>query len=45
MRRRKKPDWLVVLFVAIGLGVVVTGYAFDMGNTSRTVSAASITAN
>jgi hypothetical protein len=39
MRRRKKPDWLMVLFVAIGLGVVVTGYAFDMGNSSRTVSA------
>jgi hypothetical protein len=42
MSRRRKPDLLMVLFIAIGLGVVVTGYAFDMGSSARNVSAATI---
>lgn len=39
MRRRRKPDLMMLLFVAIGLGVVVSGYAFDLGNQDRVVEA------
>lgn len=37
MRRKKtKPDLLLLLFVLIGLGVFVSGYALDMsGQTAR----------
>ncbi|MGD8743806.1 MAG: hypothetical protein PVH46_10325 [Granulosicoccaceae bacterium] len=39
MRRKRKPDLMMLLFVAIGLGVVVSGYAFDLGNQDRVVEA------
>lgn len=29
--RRRKPDLLLLMTVVIGLGVVVSGYALDMG--------------
>ena len=29
--RRRKPDLIILLAIMIGLGVVVTGYALDMG--------------
>jgi|GEM_PF-4395199 len=29
--RRKKPDLLLLITVVIGLGVVVSSYALDMG--------------
>lgn len=33
MRRKKtKPDLLLLLFVLIGLGVFVSGYALDMSD-------------
>ncbi len=30
MKRRKKPDLMMLLVIVIGLGVFVTAYAFDM---------------
>lgn len=30
--RRRKPDLLLLMTVLIGLGVVVSGYALDMGD-------------
>lgn len=30
--RRRKPDLLLLMTVVIGLGVVVSGYALDMGD-------------
>jgi hypothetical protein len=42
MSRKRKPDLLMVLFIAIGLGVVVTGYAFDMGSSPRNIPAVTI---
>ena len=35
MRKRRKPDLMMLLVVTIGLGVVVTGYAFDLGKHQR----------
>lgn len=35
MRRRRKPDLMMLLVVTIGLGVVVSGYAFDLGKQTR----------
>ncbi|WP_269471113.1 hypothetical protein [Sulfuriflexus mobilis] len=29
--RRRKPDLLLLMTIVIGLGVVVSGYALDMG--------------
>ena len=42
MRRKRKPDFMLLLFVMIGLGVVVSGYAFDLGNQERVVDASSL---
>jgi hypothetical protein len=30
--RKRKPDLLLLMTVVIGLGVVVSGYALDMGD-------------
>jgi len=35
--RRRKPDLLFVLAVVIGLGVVATSYALDLGEPAQTV--------
>jgi hypothetical protein len=33
--RRRKPDLLLLMSVVIGLGVVVSGYALDMGEQTE----------